>query len=125
MIFKPILLIVCGLLFYACNMKTKSTNRPDAVYDDAYIAVDETEKSIPVIQLGKKEAVSFVVKNIGKKPLEIVNTQSDCGCTVAAYTKQPIAPGATGTVTVNIASERVGEFRHFVVVQTNAINSFI
>ncbi len=42
----------------------------------------------------------FNFTNTGKEPLIIENATGSCGCTVPNYPKEPIAPGATGTIEV-------------------------
>ncbi|MCR5003492.1 MAG: DUF1573 domain-containing protein [Bacteroidales bacterium] len=42
---------------------------------------------------------TYTLKNIGSAPLVIYQVVSSCGCTEAKWTKEPIQPGKTGTVT--------------------------
>lgn len=42
----------------------------------------------------------FEVKNVGDAPLVITRVMSSCGCTTPSFSKEPIAPGKTGQVTV-------------------------
>lgn len=44
---------------------------------------------------------SFTVKNISKDPIAIYNVVSSCGCTDVKWTREPIAPGATGTISAS------------------------
>lgn len=62
----------------------------------------------------------FVFTNNGNKPLIISNTQGSCGCTVPTASKEPIAPGAKGTIGVKYATDRVGAFTKSVTVTSNA-----
>ena len=41
---------------------------------------------------------TFIVTNISSEPLIIDQANPSCGCTVADYTKSPIAPGKTGYI---------------------------
>lgn len=41
---------------------------------------------------------SFTVKNISNKAMLILNVVSSCGCTSVSWTREPIAPGKTGTI---------------------------
>ncbi|MEO7314066.1 MAG: DUF1573 domain-containing protein [Ginsengibacter sp.] len=41
---------------------------------------------------------TFIVTNISSEPLIIDQANPSCGCTVADYTKAPIAPGKTGYI---------------------------
>lgn len=43
---------------------------------------------------------TFTFTNTGDEPLVILKTETACKCTKAAYTKSPVMPGKTGTVTV-------------------------
>ena len=74
------------------------------------------------IELGKlKQGVpataTFVIKNIGKKPLMIEKTIPSCGCTAADYTKTPILPGKSGTVTATYNAAAMGKFNKSVSVK--------
>ena len=40
----------------------------------------------------------FEITNIGSEPLIIEQANPTCGCTIGDYTKEPIAPGKTGTI---------------------------
>ena len=48
---------------------------------------------------------TFKFKNIGEAPLIIEKAQASCGCTVPAWTKEPIPPGETGEVQVRFDSK--------------------
>lgn len=63
---------------------------------------------------------TFTIKNDGNKPLVISNVTTSCGCTVADWTKTPIAPGATGTVTSTFDAKALGRFHKSVGVYCNA-----
>jgi hypothetical protein len=62
----------------------------------------------------------FEFTNNGSKPLIITNTTGSCGCTVPTTPKEPIAPGAKGTIGVKYATDRVGAFTKTVTVTSNA-----
>lgn len=63
---------------------------------------------------------TFTIKNDGNKPLVISNVTTSCGCTVPDWTKTPIAPGATGTVTSTFDAKALGRFHKSVGVYCNA-----
>ena len=54
---------------------------------------------------GEKVAYSFRFTNSGDAPLIISNAKGSCGCTVPNYPKEPIAPGATGSIDVTFDSK--------------------
>jgi len=66
---------------------------------------------------GKRE---FVFTNNGTTPLVITNAQGSCGCTVPSTPKEPIAPGAKGTISVKYDTTRVGAFTKTVTISSNA-----
>ncbi|UOR04786.1 DUF1573 domain-containing protein [Hymenobacter aerilatus] len=47
---------------------------------------------------------TFEFTNTGKSPLVIENAQASCGCTTPEWTKEPVAPGAKGTMQVQFDS---------------------
>ncbi len=42
----------------------------------------------------------FTLKNVGNAPLVLTRVISSCGCTTPSFSKDPIAPGKEGKVTV-------------------------
>ena len=64
----------------------------------------------------------FTFTNVGDAPLVINQAVASCGCTVPSYTKEPIAPGKKGTITVtyNGKGKFPGYFKKTVTVRTNA-----
>lgn len=41
----------------------------------------------------KEQKTSFILKNVGSKPLLIEDVNTSCGCTTVAYSKEPAQPG--------------------------------
>jgi hypothetical protein len=62
----------------------------------------------------------FKFKNTGKEPLIITNCQGSCGCTVPTWPKEPIKPGASASIKVHYATDRVGQFEKTITVTSNA-----
>jgi hypothetical protein len=65
---------------------------------------EKSEHDFGKIKQGESADYSFKFTNTGKEPLIIENAQGSCGCTVPNYPKEPIAPGATGTIDVRFNS---------------------
>lgn len=59
-----------------------------------------TEMGLGEIYHGETRTVPLTVKNTGNAPLTITGVESSCGCTTAKRPTQPIAPGATDTITI-------------------------
>jgi len=54
---------------------------------------------------GEKVSHAFKFTNTGTNDLVISNAKGSCGCTVPEWPKQPIAPGASGSIDVVFDSE--------------------
>ncbi|MCD7972372.1 MAG: DUF1573 domain-containing protein [Candidatus Azobacteroides sp.] len=68
----------------------------------------------------------FEFTNTGNVPLTLVNVRTSCGCTTPNWTKEPIAPGGKGKITVTYSTTgRPGNFSKSITVtsKTNGENS--
>ena len=67
-----------------------------------------------------KVSHSFKFTNTGSLPLVIHNVRASCGCTSPEWSKQPIAPGATGYVKATFdPRNRPGNFNKTITVTAN------
>ncbi len=48
----------------------------------------------------------FTFTNIGTQPLVIHNVISSCGCTTPEWTREPVKPGATGTIQATFSNDQ-------------------
>ena len=48
---------------------------------------------------------SFKVTNTGKEPINIYVVTSSCSCTTASWTREDIAPGESGTISVKYTND--------------------
>ncbi len=63
----------------------------------------------------------FQFKNTGKEPIMIESVHASCGCTTPSYSKEPIAPGKTGTIKASYNTVgRPGPFTKSITVTSNA-----
>jgi membrane carboxypeptidase/penicillin-binding protein len=69
------------------------------------------------LKLNNPVTATFTVTNIGKEDLVIENVTPGCGCTKSDYTKEPIKPGKTGTITATYNAAAVGKFSKTVSVK--------
>ena len=67
------------------------------------------------------QKTTFTFTNVGNKPLIINQAIASCGCTIPAYTKQPIAPGQKGQITVTYNGKGMfpGHFKKSITVRSN------
>jgi|JI8StandDraft_2_1071088.scaffolds.fasta_scaffold14699_2 hypothetical protein len=100
------------------QMSFKSTNE----INKAVIEVQNTTRDFGKIPQGKPVTAEFTVKNTGKTPLVMENIQTSCGCTLADFTRTPIAPNQTGYVKVTYNANAVGSFTKTATITSNAEN---
>lgn len=63
----------------------------------------------------------FVFTNTSPQPVKIVSVIASCGCTTPGWTKEPVAPGKTGSVQASFApAGRPGYFNKTLTVVTDA-----
>lgn len=103
----PLLFSVAGLL----NVSAQ----PKARYLTPKLDLGNIAWKVPAL-------AHFEIRNTGTSPLVVTGVYTDCACTVAAWDKKPIAPGATTTLTVTLDAETLGTFDKSVYVTTNAEN---
>lgn len=66
-------------------------------------------------------SVVFEFKNEGMAPLVLSNVRASCGCTTPTWTKEPVEPGQTGSITVTYnPNGRPGRFQKTVTITSNA-----
>ena len=63
------------------------------------------------------------VKNTGDKPLIISNVIPTCGCTVASWTKDPIAPNKKGEIVITYNTAIMGMFHKTINGMSNDVNN--
>ena len=51
------------------------------------------------------QTCTFTVKNVGKEPIAIYEVVTSCGCTDASWTREPLQPGKTGTISATYKNE--------------------
>ena len=71
------------------------------------------------IPQGRPVTHAFEVINTGTEALKIENVQTSCGCTTPEWSKDPIAPGASTTITVGYNAAAEGPFSKSVSILYN------
>ena len=70
---------------------------------------------------GTKAKYTFTFTNKGTTPAAITGASASCGCTVPSYSKEPVAPGADGSVTAIFDSNgKLGNQTKTITVVTTA-----
>ncbi|WP_164975258.1 DUF1573 domain-containing protein [Lutibacter sp. HS1-25] len=85
------------------------------------VEFDQEEYDFGTVVEGEKVEGVFKVTNAGKVDLIILNVKPSCGCTTPNWTKEPIAPGASGEIKFEFNSTgRVGVQNKSITVKSNA-----
>lgn len=79
-------------------------NKPDSTKLTTIQWLDSAQ-SLGSIAEGQVVKIKYRFKNSGNKPLVIERVQPGCGCTVADYPKQPIAPGSESEILAEFNSK--------------------
>ncbi len=72
------------------------------------------------IEWKRPVTVEYTITNTGNKPLVMSNVTTSCACSVAEWTKTPIAPGSKGSVKVTFDGKALGRFDKSVGIYSNA-----
>lgn len=72
------------------------------------------------IEWKRPVTVEYSITNTGNQPLVLTNVTTSCACSVADWTKEPIAPGAKGTVKASFDAKALGRFEKTVGIYSNA-----
>jgi hypothetical protein len=97
-----------------------STSAPAPSGKGAVMVFEKTEHNFGTITQGEQAEYNFKFRNTGDQDLVISSANASCGCTVPEYSKEPIKPGATGSIKVIFNSEhRLDAFEKAVTVTAN------
>ncbi len=126
------LLSFCTVIIISVSSCQSSSANGNRSADSANLMKDSanyTSVSFPdslqnfgTVERGKQVKILFHVKNTGAKPLLIADARPSCGCTVADFTKKPIAPGEEGDINASFDSNHgmPGQVRKTISVTTNS-----
>ena len=104
-------------VFIGCSQ----TNPPAAQQTPAadFIKFETVSHEFGTIPNNGNGTFDFIFTNNGKEPLLLKNVSSSCGCTVPEWPKEPVAPGAKGTIKVKYNTANVGPFTKTITVYSN------
>lgn len=112
------LALTLGLMSFSAVAPFKSVVSKIRVASSSIVWKSETI-DVGQIPQNTPKPIVFEFKNTGKTTVIVTNVQGSCGCTATNYTKTPIEPGKTGTVTATYNAANAGAFTKTVSVTTN------
>lgn len=136
---KHFLACLSAVVLLACNVQDKKAAGNDpklaALTKEGREVLQDSSKSTtlewidPVVQnLGNMERgqiaeITWKFRNTGTHPLYVTDVHAGCGCTTPDPPKEPIAPGAEGTIKAKFNSSNFeGHVTKEVYVQANNTN---
>ncbi len=124
-------------LLVSVTLLSCDNRRKDKLADDNAKQTEQVLQEITVVQIidsaynfgkitdGEKVEYSYRFKNIGTKPLVIIDASASCGCTIPQKPEKPILPGETGFIKIVFDSKgRVGAAHKTITVTSNAQPAF-
>ena len=94
------------------------TAQPRLTSNKSFFNFGQVEWKHPVV-------ADYIITNTGDKPLVMSNVTVSCDCTEVNWTKTPIAPGATGTISVTFDAKMLGRFEKSVGIYSNSEPSLV
>jgi hypothetical protein len=101
--------------------KTQTSAPQEQAKAGPAITFDTAEHNFGDIKQGDIVEHTFTFTNTGTQPLIIERVDVTCGCTTPSYTKEPVMPGKTGTVTAKFNSAgKLGVQKKPITIHSNA-----
>lgn len=95
------------------------TTTPAAQKPTSPVTWKEVTYDFGDIKKGTPVSHDFSFTNTTKQTVIITNVKASCGCTATNYTKTPVKPGGTATVTATYNAATAGAFSKTVTVSLN------
>lgn len=97
-------LLVCAAAFIVAMNVATAQNKATQI--GGVIELNETVHDFgDVLMSDGPVTCTFTAKNISSKPMVIYNVVSSCGCTDVKWTREPIKPGQSGTITATYKND--------------------
>ncbi|HEX8327003.1 MAG TPA: DUF1573 domain-containing protein [Hymenobacter sp.] len=120
---KKTLLLALSLMAAAYTAQAQATQTPAKAGPVAGPAItfEESKFDFGSVAQGGVVDHTFKFKNTGTAPLVISNIGVSCGCTTPEWTKTPILPGKTGSITAHFNSAgKIGMQNKVLTIESNA-----
>lgn len=119
---KAILSIAVAFIALAGVNQSAMAQTEVAPSSKAVITIDKEVHDYGTVEQGGNGECTFTVTNTGTEPLIISLCKGSCGCTVPVCPQEPIAPGASATITVKYNTANPGPINKSVTITSNASN---
>lgn len=120
---KTIAAVILFVSFFSfCSAQPgAATATPAAVKPSATAAFawGTTSHDFGKTRIGQPVSFEFRFRNTGMAPIVISSVKASCGCTVTAYTKDPVQHGASGFVRATYDAQAAGVYSKTITVYAN------
>lgn len=119
---KKLIVMFCApVLFFSASAQqvTVASKSGQQALRTASFSWANTVYDFGRVKGGIPASFEFRFTNDGMVPLIISSVQASCGCTVTAYTKEPVEKGASGFVRATYNAAKTGVFSKTVTVTAN------
>ncbi|WP_461451601.1 DUF1573 domain-containing protein [Mucilaginibacter sp.] len=110
---KKLLIILAVIIGFASTAKAQDDQKPEFKFNEEKHDFGKIPQGTPVTTV-------FEFTNVGQSPLILADVRPTCGCTIADYTKTPVAPGAKGLIKITYNAAAAYPFNKTIVVTSNA-----
>lgn len=87
------------------------------------VRVDDISVSLGYFNWQEEQKTSFLIKNVGGKPLVIQDVNTSCGCTTVSYSQEPTQPGNEIKLYITYKADHSEHFNKTITVYCNAESS--
>lgn len=105
-------LIILLLIFVSCSQR----NKPIIEFKSDHINLGTIQKDHPA-------QATFKLYNRGNADLLVQNIETDCGCSVADWNKDPIKSNDSTEITIHYTKNDLGHFQRIAYVYANVDDS--
>jgi hypothetical protein len=118
---KKTLLLALSLTAAAFTAQAQARATKSAATAGPAITFEESKYDFGSVVQGGVVDHTFKFRNTGTAPLIISNIGVSCGCTTPEWTKEPVAPGKTGTISAHFNSAgKMGMQNKVLTIESNA-----
>ena len=116
--------IFIGSTHVTANNTKQDNKKEETVKEEEEEKVIKSDKLVhdfgTIKEVNGEVTTTFTITNNTDAPIVLNNVHASCGCSNTKWTKEPIAPGKTGTVTVSFnPSGQFGPFEKQITVFTS------
>ena len=125
---KNVIATLLTLMFFSLAFGQDNVNKTTVVKNASPTAAfhwANTSYDFGKTRVGVPVSYEFRFSNTGMAPLIISSVKASCGCTVTAYTRDPIAKGAAGFVRATYDAAKAGMYSKTIAVYANTPEGMI